>query len=241
MEIKIDNAKYFGECVRAIAPLVDEANLKFSKEGLSVLSLDKTSVALVDFNMPSKAFSKYEVENESIGINIENFNKIISRARDGESLTINKPKDAKTKFTAIFASGNSKRKYTINLIDVKETKDIIPKVDAKIDIIGSELSNELNDAVSISDFVTLSLSKSGFEVYAKGEVAEMQNECNPDKISEKEAKGTFNLEYLRAMIKGCDKDSTINLTLANNEPLSIAYNIGEARLRFVLAPYMMEE
>ena len=238
MEIKIDNAKYFGECVRAIAPLVDEANLKFSKEGLSVLSLDKTSVALVDFNMPSKAFSKYEVENESIGINIENFNKIISRARDGESLTINK---AKTKITAVFASGNSKRKYLINTIDVKETKDIVPKVDAKIDIIGSELSNELNDAVSISNFVTLSLSKSGFEVYAKGDIAEMQNECNPDKISEKEAKGTFNLEYLRAMIKGCDKDSTVNLTLANNEPLSISYNIGEARLRFVLAPYMMEE
>ena len=238
MEIKIDNAKYFGECVRAIAPLVDEANLKFSKEGLSVLSLDKTSVALVDFNMPSKAFSKYEVENESIGINIENFNKIISRARDGESLTINK---AKTKITAVFASGNSKRKYLINTIDVKETKDIVPKVDAKIDIIGSELSNELNDAVSISNFVTLSLSKSGFEVYAKGNIAEMQNECNPDKISEKEAKGTFNLEYLRAMIKGCDKDSMVNLTLANKEPLSIAYDIGEARLRFVLAPYMMEE
>ena len=238
MEIKIDNAKYFGECVRAIAPLVDEANLKFSKEGLSVLSLDKTSVALVDFNMPSKVFSKYEVENESIGINIEDFNKIISRARDGESLTINK---AKTKITAIFAIGNSKRRYTINLIDVKETKDIVPKVDAKIDIIGSELSNELNDAVSISDFVTLNLSKSGFEVYAKGDIAEMQNECNPDKISEKEAKGTFNLEYLRAMIKGCDKGSMINLTLANNEPLSISYNIGEARLRFVLAPYMIEE
>ena len=241
MEIKIDNAKYFGECVRAIAPLVDEANLKFSKEGLSVLSLDKTSVALVDFNLPSKAFSKYEVENESIGINIENFNKIISRARDGESLTINKSKDAKTKITAIFAIGNSKRKYLINMIDVKETKDVVPKVDAKIDIIGSELSNELNDAVSISDFVTLSLSKSGFEVYAKGNIAEMQNECNPDKISEKEAKGTFNLEYLRAMIKGCDKDSMVNLTLANKEPLSIAYDIGEARLRFVLAPYIMEE
>ena len=241
MEIKIDNAKYFGECVRAIAPLVDEANLKFSKEGLSVLSLDRTSVALVDFNLPSKAFSKYEVENESIGINIENFNKIISRARDGESLTINKSKDAKTKITAIFAIGNSKRKYLINMIDVKETKDVVPKVDAKIDIIGSELSNELNDAVSISDFVTLSLSKSGFEVYAKGNIAEMQNECNPDKISEKEAKGTFNLEYLRAMIKGCDKDSMVNLTLANKEPLSIAYDIGEARLRFVLAPYMMEE
>jgi proliferating cell nuclear antigen len=241
MEIKIDNAKYFGECVRAIAPLVDEANLKFSKEGLSVLSLDRTSVALVDFNLPSKAFSKYEVENESIGINIENFNKIISRARDGESLTINKSKDAKTKITAIFAIGNSKRKYLINMIDVKETKDVVPKVDAKIDIIGSELSNELNDAVSISDFVTLSLSKSGFEVYAKGNIAEMQNECNPDKISEKEAKGTFNLEYLRAMIKGCDKDSMVNLTLANKEPLSIAYDIGEARLRFVLAPYIMEE
>jgi proliferating cell nuclear antigen len=238
MEIKIDDAKYFGECIRAIAPLAEEANLKFSKEGLSVLSLDKTSVALVDFNMPSKAFSKYEVENESIGINIENFNKIISRARDGESLTIN---TAKTKITAIFASGNSRRRYTINLIDVKETKDIVPKVDAKIDIIGSELLNELNDAVSISDFVTLSLSKNGFEVYAKGEIAEMQNECNPDKMSEKEAKGAFNLEYLRAMIKGCDKDSTISLTLANNEPLSISYNIGEARLRFVLAPYMMEE
>ncbi len=237
MEIKIDNAKYFGECVRAIAMLVDEANLKFSKEGLSVLSLDKSGIALVDFNTPSKAFSKYDVENESIGINIENFNKILSRARDDESLTIKKAKD---KLMAIFASGDSKRRYTINLIDVKETKDIVSKIDAKIEIIGNEFSNELSDAALISGFVTLSITKNGFEVSAKGDTAEMQNECNPDKTSAKEVRGTFNLEYLRAMIKGCDKDSTINLTLANNEPLSIAYNIGEARLRFVLAPYMEE-
>jgi DNA polymerase III sliding clamp (beta) subunit (PCNA family) len=50
----------------------------------------------------------------------------------------------------------------------------------------------------------------------------------------------FNLKYLLAMASKADKDSEIKLTLANNEPLSLNYNIRDASIKFVLAPYMNE-
>lgn len=65
-------------------------------------------------------------------------------------------------------------------------------------------------------------------------------ECVNAVVSEKEVKGTFNLEFLNAMIRGCNKDSDIQITLANNKPISLSYNIGDAKLMFVLAPYIEE-
>jgi proliferating cell nuclear antigen len=240
MEIRMDNAKYMAECVKAVASLIEEANMEFTKEGLNILAMDNASIALVDFNIPKEAFSKYDAEdNEKLGVNFDNLNKILSRARDGESMTLKKDKE--DKFTIIFSQGKSSRRYKINSIEMnKETKKLIPKAEVRFKINKNNLETDLKDANMISGFLNISISKEGFKVRARGDIGELDNECNPEIISDKEVKGTFNLEYLFAMIKGCDKDSDINITLANNEPISLSYNIGEAKLMFVLAPYMEE-
>ncbi len=242
MQIKIDNAKYMAECVKAVASLIDEANIEFTKEGLNILAMDNTSIALVDFNMPSNAFSKYEVENnEKLGVDFEKLDKILSRARDGDSLTLKRDKG--DKFTIIFSQGNSSRQYKINSIEInKEAKKITPKIEAKFEIRKSEFETDLKDATMLSVFfLKFSISKNKLNIKAKGDIGELDNDCNLEIASDNEVEGTFNLEYLSAMIKGCDKDSNINITLANNEPISLSYNIGDAKLMFVLAPYMEEE
>lgn len=241
MEIKIDDAKYMADCASAVASLIEEANIEFTKEGLKILAMDSSSIALVDFNMPSKAFSKYDVENENLGVNFENLDKILSRARDGESMTLKKDKG--DKFTIIFSQGKSSRRYKISSIELSKTrttKKITPKIEAELKIKKSDFETDLKDAMMLSGFLNLSISKNGLNIRAKGDIGELDNLCNPEIISENEVKGTFNLEYLSAMVKGCDKDSYINITLANNEPISLSYNIGDAKLMFVLAPYMEE-
>ena len=241
MEIKIDNSKYMAECVRAVASLIEEANIEFTKEGLNIVAMDSSSIALADFNMPSKAFSKYDVENnENLGVNFENLDKILSRARDGESMTLKRDKG--DKFIIIFSQGKSSRRYKIGSIELSKTavKKITPKIEAEFKIKKSDFETDLKDAMMLSGFLNLSISKNGLNIRAKGDIGELDNLCNPEIISENEVKGTFNLEYLSAMVKGCDKDSYINITLANNEPISLSYNIGDAKLMFVLAPYMGE-
>lgn len=240
VEIEIENAKYMAECVSAVASLIEEANIEFSKEGLNMLAMDSSSIALADFNMPSKAFSKYEVENnEKLGVNFESLNKILSRAREGESMTLKKDKG--DKLSIIFSQGKSSRRYEINSIELNSSaKKITPKVEAEFKVKKSNFEADLKDATMMSGFLNLSISKDGLKIRARGDLGELDNSCNPEIVSEKEVKGTFNLEYLNAMIKGCDKENDIRITLANNEPISLSYNIGDAKLMFILAPYMEE-
>jgi proliferating cell nuclear antigen len=241
VEIKIDNAKYMSVCIDAIASLIEEANMHFSKDGLNILAYDNTTIALVDFNMPKEIFSKYEItDDEEIGVNFSSLNKIMSRAREGESMTLKKDKG--DKFTITFSKDKISRKYKVNSIDLdKQAKKIKPKSEIEFSIVKRNFEDNLKDSIMLSDFVNIQVSKDGLKISARGDMGELDILDNPEIVSANEVKGIFNLKFLTAMIKGCDKDNKIAITLGSNEPISLNYNIGEANLNFVLAPYLDEE
>ena len=119
-ELKIDNAKYWRDCVESIVSLVDEGMFNITKEGIGLKAMDPSSISMVSFFMPSKAFSKYSVEkNASIGLNIENLSKILQRTRDGEALVM---RDVDNKLLLEFIGPGSRRRYKLQMIDVKKRR-----------------------------------------------------------------------------------------------------------------------
>ena len=99
-ELKIDNAKYWRDCINSIGSLVDEGVFNISKDGISLKAMDPSSISMVSFHMPSKSFSKFSVEgNANVGLNIENLGKILSRTRENEALVI---KDTDNKLSMEF-------------------------------------------------------------------------------------------------------------------------------------------
>jgi proliferating cell nuclear antigen PCNA len=237
MEIRIEDARYFGACIETVSLLVEEANMQFLNEGIEIVAMDSSAIALIEFNLPNKVFSKYDVLDEKLGINFKDLNKIMSRAREDESLVLKKDKD---KLNVIFLKDKSQRKYKINLIQLdKEVKKLKPKAEIEVKVAQSEFLNVLKNTALVAEYLQFKTDKNKLMIYGNGSYAEVESDFI-DIDSKNEIKVMFNLKYLLAMASKADKDSEIKLTLANNEPLSLNYNIRDASIKFVLAPYMNE-
>jgi DNA polymerase sliding clamp subunit (PCNA homolog) len=88
-EIKIDDAKYWRNCVDAINSLIDEGSFNITKEGISLKAMDPSGISMVSFFIPNKAFSKYNVDKSAtVGLNLDNLSKILASSRSNERLTM---------------------------------------------------------------------------------------------------------------------------------------------------------
>ena len=245
-EIKIDNAKYWKDCVSAIVSLVDEGLFNITKEGISLKAMDPSSISMISFNMPNKSFSKFNVDKPvSIGLNIGNLDKMLSRTREGESLVM---KDSENKLLLEFIGPNGRRKYRIQLIDVKKSVEKEPNVDfdSHVTINGEPFKDIIKDASMLSSYISFNASKGLFSARARGDSGELEEFHENDSgilkklESKKEAESTFNLEFLENMIKACPPGNEIDISLKSNEPMKLWYNIGDAQVSYFLAPYMEE-
>ncbi|MGC8495648.1 MAG: proliferating cell nuclear antigen (pcna) [Candidatus Micrarchaeia archaeon] len=244
VEIKIDDAKYWKNCVDSIVNLVDEGTFTISKEGISLKAMDPSGISMVSFFIPNKAFSKYEVEKQtSLGLNLENFDKILASARQNEQLIM---KEVDNKLVIEFVGQNSRRKYKLPLIDIKKDVEKEPKIDfeANVELKSDMFKEILKDATLLSTYIGFKADKASFVVAAKGDAGELEEEhmSNADIIKkldvQKPSTATFNLDYLQRMISACPQNSSIMLSLKSEEPIKVDYKIGEASISYYLAPYM---
>ncbi len=243
-EAKISNAKYWRDCVESIVNLVDEGSFTISSEGISLRAMDPSSISMVSFFIPSKAFEKYDVEkNTSVGLNLENLSKVLSRTRDNESLVM---KDTNGKLLLEFIGENSRRRYKLPMIDIRKNVEKEPNVefDATAEVAGDPLKEIIKDASLISSYVAFKASKDELVINAHGDSGELEELHGVDGSIVKKLKAdkgadvTFNLEYLENIVKACPMGSSMNISMKTNEPLKVSYNIGDASVTYYLAPYI---
>ncbi|MEM3791621.1 MAG: proliferating cell nuclear antigen (pcna) [Candidatus Micrarchaeaceae archaeon] len=242
-EVKLDNAKYWRDCVESIVSLIDEGTFNITEEGISLRALDPSNISMVVFSIPKKSFSTYKVEeNNKITINIENLAKILSRAREHEQLVM---KDSDSKLVLEFIGNKSRRRYKLPLLSGGKTfeKEPKPEFDAFVEISSDHLKDIIKDVNMISTHIQFKASKNDFSINAVGEPSELEETHEIDgevvkKIDAKsEAKATFNIQFLENMVKSCPSGNKITLALKNDEPLKLSYKIGDADVVYYLAPY----
>ncbi|MDE1870700.1 MAG: proliferating cell nuclear antigen (pcna) [Candidatus Micrarchaeota archaeon] len=243
-EIKIDDARYWKNCVDSIVSLIDEGSFTISKEGISLKAMDPSGISMISFFIPNKAFAKYEIEKPStVGLNLENFGKILASSRSGEQLVM---KEGNGKFLVEFIGKNSRRRYRLPMIDVKKDADKEPKIefDSVVEVKSDPLKEILKDANLLSTHVGFKTDKDSFVVVAKGDAGELEEEHmnNAEVIKKidtsKSSSATFNLDYLERMISACPSNSSMMLSIKTEEPIKIDYSIGDANVSYYLAPYM---
>ena len=245
-ELKLDNAKYWRDCVDAIVSLVDEGVFSISREGVALKAMDPSGISMISFFIPSKAFSKYELEKSAeIGLNIDNLSKIMSTTRDDEAIVL---KDVDSKLSLEFMGVKNRRRYRLHLIDVRKKDDKEPKLepDSTVEVDGEHLKRALKDAALISPYIAFKAAKSHFTISARGDSGDLEemNEIDGTGIkkldSSKDSSAVFNLQFLENMVKSSPMGNTIKLAIKSDQPLRLAYNIGDATVTYFLAPYVEE-
>jgi len=243
-DIKIDDARYWKNCVDSIVNIVDEGAFSIAKEGISLRAMDPSAISMISFFIPNKAFSKYDVEKQAtVGLNLGNLSKILASARAGEQLLM---KDSANKFHLEFIGEHSRRRYRLPMLDVSREVGNEPKVEfeSHVEVKSDSFREILNDANLISTIVGFKAEKESFMIMAKGDAGELEEEhMNAKDIVKKmeitkASSASFNLEYLERIVKACPSNSSVELALKTDEPIRVNYKIGDATVTYYLAPYM---
>jgi len=240
-EITVDDAKFWKNCVDAIVNLIDEGVLEVTAEGITLKAMDPAQIAMVSFQVPSKAFVEYKVDSSTkVGLNFDNLAKILARSRDKEKLTMALEEN---KLRLEF-KGDTTRSFKVPLLDLNAGPSKEPKIDfdASLKMNSSRFKDVLKDASLVSSHLVLEATKDGFFVDARGDSADLrvESEKTADMIKElsvkNDAKATFPLHFLEDIVKACPSDGEISLNLKTNMPARIQYPIGDASLTYFLAP-----
>ena len=73
MKIKLEDPTIFSKSIDLISELVMEVRIKVNEFGVSIVAIDPANVAMVALKVPKSAFSEFEVGEEVLGVNLENF------------------------------------------------------------------------------------------------------------------------------------------------------------------------
>ena len=232
-----------------IAEIIDEGTFKVAKDGITLLSPDRTMVSVTDLRILSSAFDEYNVEaEESLGLNMANFAALLKRLKSGDKLTLESTgKSNRLKMTV---RGNGVRTFEIPLIDVKMEKPPVDQLQfgTKVELDSSIIEEGIADAEIIGDSVVLEAGPDSFRMHAKGDVSSAQLELAKDdkslvKLESKEAaKAQYPLEYLKKMIKASKLAKQLSLEFGTDYPMRLSFKaLDKMSLKFILAPRVSEE
>jgi proliferating cell nuclear antigen PCNA len=241
-KIEMEKAKEFKNAIDAIGNIIDEGAFVINTEGITLHALDPSQIAMVIFNMPSHAFSDYNVENtHTVGLNLDSFNKILARGKDTKLVLT----DEKNKLNVQFSSGSTKKNFKIPLIDTNGGLEREPKVehDVTIKILAGALKDAIKDISLVSSHISFDIKKDKLKMSASGDNAEAEIEySNNDKSEIKEmnvksaARATFPVQYLDDMLKGAEDAGEVEISIKTNAPVKIKYSVSNAHFTYYLAP-----
>lgn len=236
------------DSISSIGELIDEAHFKINKDGISLLASDRAMVAVVDFNISSKAFEKYETDGEqSVGLNITNLMTVLKRAGTGDKLTLKLKEDK----MEMILEGQSRRRFVVPLIELREEE--IPPIDqleftSKVKISPSVLQNGISDAEVIGDSVIFDVTPKRFGMLAEGDVSmsELELEKGNEALIELatgdgEVRARYALDYLKKMIKAAKVADSVSIEYGQDYPMRMSFTAADKlRLNFIIAPRVTE-
>jgi proliferating cell nuclear antigen len=237
-EATISDTKSWRNSVEAIAALIDEGTLQIDSSGLKLRAMDPSQIALVDFELPAKAFEKFNCETPmNIGVDFTELSKITKRSKSEDKIELSL---ANNRLKMVFM-GETKRQFTTAIIDATSKPPKEPKIDftAEVKIAPNMMKDALKDAELISNHVALKLDK-GLNVKSDGDTGSVDIYFPEDKLLsvsvKSESRAVFSLEYLNNILKAAEIPSVVAISLKSDSPLRVEYSLGDGRVIYYLAP-----
>lgn len=245
MKLVLSDSRFLKDPISIISELVNEVKFKIDKDKIQLVAMDPANVAMIIFQLLSSSFAEYEVNNEEICVNLDNFKNILKRAKSSDTLIIELEKN-KLKITI---KGETTRTFNLALIDITGNEQKIPELDFPIKITtNTMLFNEvIEDMDVVSDSVNFLLKDNKFVVNTEGNFSNAHVELVPSnetviKSSVSDAKSKYSLEYLKKIIKGSKLSNDVTIQFDKDYPLRIDYLIKDRlSLSFLLAPRVSNE
>lgn len=238
LKLTISDSNSWKRSVDAIAALIDEGTFEFDEKGMALKAMDPSQIAMVDFEMPKKAFKAYEVkEKQSLGIDFSELSKVMRRARPEDVITM----ELKGNKLEIVFSSKTTRKFVLPLIDATAHPNK-PKIefDVTIKMAANELKEVLADVELVSNYIIFTASQKELVITSESESGKAEINFPKSALLEMKAKeaarAMYPLEYLKNMTKNTDVTTVVEVDLKKDNPMKMEYAIGDGKIVYFLAP-----
>ena len=249
-------ASLIKKVIESARELVTDVNIEFTESGIKFTSMDSAHVALVSVFLESKSFEKYDYDKEeTIGINLDYLNKILSRVKNKDTLTL---KLEKPEFLSVLYRGSDNYKeteYKIQLLNIDQEKLNILSTEYSviIDMPSDELKRIFSDQNVICETVKMTVEQNKKMVKFTS-LGDFNNECInilkekeggfDDEITIKAGNNIndlFSLKYLLLFTKASSLTHRVQICLESNMPILIKYEHEQNYIHYYLAPKIDEE
>jgi len=240
MHLKLEDPLILSKPIELISELVLEVRIKVNEYGLSLIALDPANVAMINFKIPKSAFSEFQADNETLGVNLENLKKILKRCGKTSSLILEKEENVLT----IKIEDKIKRTFSLGLIEIESEERDLPQLEfcSIIELDSQDLIDAIEDVSVISDACSFIVKDNTFIIETK-EIDAAKAEFSTESISIKgeNCKSRYSLEYLQKFMKAAKICEKTKIQFASNHPLRLDFGSNSFGLTFILAPRMETE
>ena len=235
MLVELKNPVLLSKAVEIISDLVTDVRIKVNEFGMSITAMDPANVAMIGFKLPKSSFSRFELDSEVLGINLDDFKRILKRCGAAGSIVLEK----KDNILEINISDRIQRKFTLNLIEIESEDKEMPALEfsSKVEINSADLVDAIEDCSVVADACGLIVEEGKFIIEAKG-LNSARSEFSGDEanIQAENCKSRYSLEYLQKFMKGAKLCEKSILKFAADHPLRIDFRTEDLELSFILAP-----
>ncbi len=243
MKLVLADPMLLKDSIAVISELVNEARFRLTRNGLELVAMDPANVAMVVFKLLSSSFTEYELEKDlDIALNLANLKQILRRVSASDIITLEIADENKLK---IQLTGNTRRTFSVPLIELEEKEQRIPNLEFPVSI--TTHSSVLNDAISDADIVAESVSfeaeNEKLSIAAEGDLSKAHIEIKNDastkiqSTSSSKVRAKYSIEYLKKMISASKLSNDVSIYFNQDYPLKLDYKVvDKVLLSFILAP-----
>jgi proliferating cell nuclear antigen len=240
MRVKLDNPLMLAKAVEIISELVSEVRLKVNEFGMSIVAIDPANVAMVGFKLPKSFFSMFEVTDEVLGINLDDFKRILKRCGTKSSLILERQEN----MLNIRIEDRILRNFSLGLINIESEDKEMPNLEfsSRIELDSQDFIDSVEDCSVVAEACSFIVKENIFIIEAKGlNSARAEFSGDEAQINAEDCKSRYSLEYLAKFIKGCKLSEKTILNFAANHPLKMELRDNGMELSFILAPRVETE
>jgi len=242
MHLKTIQASAVKSVFEVLKDIINDVNVYFTPEGVSILTLDTARVTLVHMVMASENFEEYECPVPiTAGLNMGNIYKLLKGVTNQDTLTLRLEGRDVIEIMIENPTKKASSNFKLKLLDINE--DILEVPDIQMNVvttlpsidfqrIARDMGNLANDMIIMREGHNLTLS-------CRGDWADQETVIEfPETV--KRTGNIFSLKYINLFTKATSMCASIQLMQdSENENMPIIFrytiaNLGD--LRFYLAP-----
>ena len=239
LELSI-NGKLFKGLVNVLNELVDGCELLIKENRISFIIVDPAHVAMLEMNIPNKAFSVIRVFDNAdyprIGIDLDKFKDILKSVKKDDMLNMSFNAD-----NINLSFGNVETK--INYIDCSNFSE--PKVpnlnlNGSFSLGVSEFHEAIRQCGIISDHLSINLDHDNILIKASNETGQETTIKHANTSIQEYARSLFPQDYLKhhyGALKAIDKKAISDIKMGVDYPMqSDTILTSDIEIMFLLAP-----